>query len=200
MFHYISGKVAALDHNLAVIDAGGVGYALFTTTTSQSALTIGETGKLYTYNVIREDCFDLYGFSTAGEKRCFELLLSVSGVGPKAALAILSTNTPEGLAMSILAEDEKAITMAQGVGKKLAQRVILELKDKLGKNAPALSAGVSMPAAQPGGSNAATDAMAALAVLGYSQGEIAMALKHVDTTSLDTEEVIRQALKHLAKS
>jgi len=102
MFYYISGTVAALEAGLAVIDAGGVGYALHTTTTSQADLKIGEAGKLYTYNVIREDCFDLYGFATLGEKRCFELLIGVSGVGPKAALSILSSTTPEGLAMSRL--------------------------------------------------------------------------------------------------
>jgi len=199
MFHYISGTVAALDLNLAVIDAGGVGYALYTTTTSQADLKVGEAGKLFTYNVIREDCFDLYGFSTLGEKRCFELLLSVSGVGPKAALSILSSTTPEGLAMSILAEDEKAITMAQGVGKKLAQRVILELKDKMGKNAPVFSGGVRMPATpQAAGADLLGDAVAALAVLGYSQGEISVALRDVDVNQ-PLEQVIRLALKNMAK-
>jgi len=199
MFHYISGTVAVLDANLAVIDAGGVGYALFTSTTSQADLTIGESGKLFTYNVIREDCFDLYGFSTVGEKRCFEMLIGVSGVGPKAALSILSSSTPERLAMSILAEDEKAITVAQGVGKKLAQRVILELKDKMAKNAPVFSGGVRLASTPtPGGSDLAGDAAAALAVLGYGQGEIAMALRDIDLSTLPLEDVIRQALKVLA--
>ena len=200
MFHYISGTVAALDANLAVIDAGGVGYALFTTRTSQADLKVGEAGKLFTYNVIREDCFDLYGFSTLGEKRCFELLLSVSGVGPKAALSILSTTTPEGLAMSILTEDEKSITVAQGIGKKIAQRVILELKDKMGKNTEAFSAGVrskATPQAIKG--DLLGDAVAALAVLGYSQGEISVALKNVDMENQPLEQVIRVALKNMAK-
>jgi len=199
MFHYISGTVAAMDHNLAVIDANGVGYALNTTSTSQADLKVGESGKLYTYNVIREDCFDLYGFSTLGEKRCFELLISVSGVGPKAALAILSSSTPEGLAMSILAEDEKTIMVAQGVGKKIAQRVILELKDKMGKNAPAFAGGgVKLPAgAVPGGSNRVMDATAALAVLGYSQGEIALALRDIDIEAHQVEQIIKLALKNM---
>jgi len=199
MFHYISGTVAAMDHNLAVIDANGVGYALNTTSTSQVDLKVGESGKLFTYNVIREDCFDLYGFSTLGEKRCFELLISVSGVGPKAALAILSSTTPEGLAMSILAEDEKTIMVAQGVGKKIAQRVILELKDKMGKNAPAFSGGgVKLPAgAVPGGSNRVMDATAALAVLGYSQGEISLALRDIDIEAHEVEQIIKLALKNM---
>ena len=201
MFYYISGTVAGLDTNLAVIDANGVGYAIYTTTTSQADLNMGEVGKLFTYNVVREDCFDLYGFSTLGEKRCFELLISVSGVGPKAALSILSSSTPEGLAMSILAEDDKAIMVAQGIGKKIAQRVILELKDKMAKSAPVFtSGGVKLPAAVPQtGDNLLGDAVAALSVLGYSQGEISLALRDINLESLPLEEVIRQALKTMAK-
>ena len=199
MFHYISGTVAALEANLAVIDAGGVGYAIYTTTTSQADLKIGETGKLFTYNVIREDCFDLYGFSTLGEKRCFELLLSVSGVGPKAALSILSSTTPEGLAMAILAEDEKTIMVAQGIGKKIAQRVILELKDKMGQSAAVFSGGARLSASpKAAGDIHLGDAVAALAVLGYSQGEISVALKDVDLNQ-PLEQVIRLALKNMVK-
>ncbi|MCL2568391.1 MAG: Holliday junction branch migration protein RuvA [Oscillospiraceae bacterium] len=200
MFYYISGKVTAMDANLAVIDANGVGYALHTTSTSQADLKMGESGKLFTYNVIREDCFDLYGFSTLGEKRCFELLLSVSGVGPKAALAILSSTTPEGLAMSILAEDEKALTMAQGIGKKIAQRVILELKDKMGKDAAGLSGGVRLTkGAKAVGTDITSDAVAALMVLGYSQSEISVALRDIDLASQPLEQVIRLALRQLAR-
>ena len=203
MFYYISGTVVHMDANLSVIDTGGVGYALATTANSQADLTVGENGKLYTYNVIREDCFDLYGFSTLSEKRTFEMLLSVSGVGPKAALSILSANTPEQLAMAILAEDEKAITVAQGIGKKIAQRVILELKDKIAKDAPLLSSGggaVRLPAnAGEVGINVVSDATAALAVLGYASAEISYALRDVDLENLKLEEIIRQALKNLSK-
>ncbi|MCL2563063.1 MAG: Holliday junction branch migration protein RuvA [Oscillospiraceae bacterium] len=200
MFHYISGTVAVLDTNLAVIDAGGVGYAIYTTSTSQAELKIGEAGKLFTYNVIREDCFDLYGFATLGEKRCFELLISVSGVGPKAALSILSSTTPEGLAMAILAEDEKTITVAQGIGKKIAQRVILELKDKMGKDAPVLTGGAKIALTpQAAGVERLGDVVAALTVLGYSQGEISYALRDVDVEGQPTEQVIRLALKNMAK-
>jgi len=203
MFHYISGKVVAIDANLTVIDANGVGYALFSTANSQADLRIGENGKLFTYNVIREDCFDLYGFSTISEKRTFEMLIGVSGVGPKAALSILSANTPEQLAMAILSEDEKAITVAQGIGKKIAQRVILELKDKIAKNTPLFSAGsggVRLPAnAAEIGVSTVSDATAALTVLGYGAGEISFALRDVDLENLKLEEIIRQALKNLSK-
>ena len=200
MFYYINGTVTVLDANLAVVDAHGVGYAVYTTSTSQADLKIGEAGKLFTYNVIREDCFDLYGFSTLGEKRCFELLLTVSGVGPKAALAILSSTTPEGLAMSILAEDEKALMLAQGVGKKIAQRVILELKDKMGKSAAGFAVGAKLPSKSAAiGTDITGDAVAALMVLGYTQGEISLALRDMDLAGQSVEQVIRVALKALAR-
>ena len=201
MFYYISGKVAAMDANLAVIDANGVGYALHTTSTSQADLTVGDVGKLFTYNVIREDCFDLYGFSTLSEKRCFEMLIGVSGVGPKAALSILSSSTPEGLAMSILAEDEKTIMVAQGIGKKIAQRVILELKDKMAKNAPSFSVGNARVSSLPqtAGGGYGSEAAAALAVLGYSAAEISMALRDIDIEGQPLEQIIRLALKNMVK-
>jgi len=202
MFYYINGKVVTMDGNLAVIDVAGVGYGIHTTSTSQADLTIGESGKLYIYNVIREDCFDLYGFSTLGEKRCFEMLIGVSGVGPKAALSILSSSTPESLAMSILAEDEKAIMVAQGIGKKIAQRVILELKDKMAKSAPAFASGggsISISPQSGGGVGLGSEAAAALAVLGYSPAEISYAFRNIDVDSLSVEEVIRQALKSMAQ-
>jgi len=201
MFYYINGKVVTMDGNLAVVDVSGVGYGIHTTSTSQADLTIGELGKLYIYNVIREDCFDLYGFSTLGEKRCFEMLIGVSGVGPKAALSILSSSTPESLAMSILAEDEKTIMVAQGIGKKIAQRVILELKDKMAKSAPAFASGGGAVAVSPqsGSVGLGSEAAAALAVLGYSPAEISYALRNVDVDSLSVEEVIRQALKSMAQ-
>ncbi len=131
-YYYLNGTVALLDANLAVIDCGGVGYACHTTTYTQSQLTVGQTAKLYTYCSIREDAFDIFGFSSREEKACFERLLSVSGVGPKAALAILSASTPQAFTLAIVTGDEKALTRAPGIGKKLAQRILLELKDKLG--------------------------------------------------------------------
>ena len=133
MFYHLNGIVSDIDLNLAVIDCNGVGYAVNTTTNTLSRLKLNDKAKLYISECIKEDSFDLYGFATLGEKRCFEMLLGVSGIGPKAAQAILCATTPEGLALAIMNGDDKAITAAQGVGKKIAQRVILELKDKVSK-------------------------------------------------------------------
>lgn len=201
MFYYLNGTVAHKEANLAVIDCGGVGYACRTTTNTLSLLNLGEKAKLYTYLNTKEDAFDLYGFSTAEELNLFRLLIGVSGVGPKAGLAILSSNTPANLAMSIITGDERALTCAPGVGKKIAQRVILELKDKLAKGQVA-AAGESY-----GGSgvtiipdNKASEAAAALAVLGYSREEINAALRGIDLDNLTLEQIIRTALRGLAAS
>ncbi len=200
MFYYLNGTVAHLGPYLAVIDCGGVGYACRTTNTTQARLKLGEKGKLYTFLNVREDAMELYGFATQDELNLFELLLSVSGVGPKAALSILSANSPANLALSIITGDEKALTCAPGIGKKIAQRVILELKDKLAKG-QTIGGGESY-----GGTgvtvipeNKLSEATAALAVLGYSQGEIGAALKGVDLDSLTLEQIIKEALKKMMK-
>ncbi|MEI3142670.1 MAG: Holliday junction branch migration protein RuvA [Oscillospiraceae bacterium] len=133
MFYYLNGTVAEIAAGLAVIDCGGVGYACATTNYTLSQLKKGERARLYTYLHVREDIFELYGFASQQELNSFKMLIGVSGVGPKAALAILSATTPQNLALSIVTEDEKALTAAQGIGKKIAQRIILELKDKLAK-------------------------------------------------------------------
>ena len=201
MFYYLDGVVAHVAPYLAVIDCGGVGYACKTTSRTLSALAVGQRGKLYTYLNVREDTFELYGFATEQERSCFELLIGVSGVGPKAALSILSSHTPEHLAMSIITGDEKALTGAPGIGKKIAQRIILELKDKLAKGQVTPTAGESY-----GGAGVtvipedkASEAAAALAVLGYSQSEIAQALKGVDLEGSTLEQVIKAALKKMVK-
>ena len=201
MFYYLSGIVAHMGPYLAVIDCGGVGYACRTTNTTQAQLKIGEKGKLYTYLNVREDAMELYGFATQEELNLFELLLSVSGVGPKAALSILSASSPANLALSIITGDEKALTCAPGIGKKIAQRVILELKDKLAKG-QTINGGESY-----GGTgvtvipeNKLSEATAALAVLGYSQGEIGAALKGVDMDTLTLEQIIKEALKKMMKA
>ena len=201
MFHYINGFAAELLPNLAVIDCGGVGFEVNTSTYTISQLKTGEKAKLFTYVYIREDTFEIYGFSTKSEKRCFEMLLGVSGVGPKAALSILSVNTPESLIMAIVSENEKAITAAAGVGKKIAQRVILELKDKLGKETELSSAAGAAAFAAPVQSDRSKlgDASAALAVLGYSTPEINAALKQIDTNELTLEQIIKAALKQMMK-
>ena len=200
MFYYLSGVVAEMEANLAVIDCGGVGYACATTNYTLSQLKKGEKAKLYTYMNVREDAVDLFGFSSQSELHSFKLLLGVSGVGPKAALAILSTNTPANLAMAVVMGDEKALTAAPGIGKKIAQRIILELKDKLAKEQSSFGpdTGGSVPlTVLP--NDKAKEAGAALAVLGYSGSEVAAALKGIDIDTLPLEEIIRQALKRMVK-
>lgn len=201
MFYYLSGTVAHIEPYLAVIDCGGVGYACRTTSYTLSALKKGDKGKVFTHLNVREDAMELYGFATQEELNLFQQLISVSGVGPKAALSILSASTPANLALSIITGDEKALTCAQGIGKKIAQRVILELKDKLAK-------GQIAPGGESYGGtgvtvipeNKSSEAAAALAVLGYSQGEIAAALKGIDVDALALEEIIKQALKRMVKN
>ena len=200
MFYYLNGTVAHIGPYLAVIDCGGVGYACRTTNYTLSGLSKGRQAKLYTYLHVREDIFELYGFSTEGELSSFQMLLGVSGVGPKAALAILSSTTPEGLAMAIVSENEKALTCAPGIGKKIAQRIILELKDKLAKGQLTTSSGEAFA----GGvtiipENKTSEASAALAVLGYSQPEITTALKSLDVEQLTLEQIIKQALKRMVQ-
>ena len=200
MFYYVNGTVAHLAPYLAIIDCGGVGYACRTTNNTLTRLKKGETAKLYTYLNVREDAMELYGFYSENELNCFQLLIGVSGVGPKAALSILSSSTPETLAMSIITGDEKALTVAPGIGKKIAQRVILELKDKLAK-------GQIAPGGESYGGtgvtvipeNKSSEAAAALAVLGYSTAEINIALKGIDLEALSLEEIIKQALKKMVK-
>ena len=200
MFYYVSGTVAHVEPYLAVIDCGGVGYACRTTNQSLSRLTVGQKGKLFTHLYVREELFELYGFTTEDELNCFRLLIGVSGVGPKAALSILSATTPEGLAMSIITGDEKALTVAQGIGKKIAQRIILELKDKLAKGQIAAGgesyAGTGVTVIPQ---DKSSEAAAALAVLGYSQTEAAMALKGIDVEGLELEQIVKQALKKMMK-
>ncbi|MEG1917747.1 MAG: Holliday junction branch migration protein RuvA [Oscillospiraceae bacterium] len=197
MFYYVNGTVAELLPSLAVIDCGGVGYACATTNHTLSALRRGERAKLYTYLHVREDIFDLYGFATPNELSSFKLLISVSGVGPKAALAMLSAATPEALALAIVTGDEKALTVAPGIGKKIAQRIILELKDKLQKEQ--LSGGLTLPVGKTDMGGKVTEAAAALAVLGYTPQDVAIALKGIDTTALSLEEIVRQSLKQMVK-
>ena len=198
MFYYVSGTVAEIGPNLAVIDCGGVGYACATTNYTISRLKKGERAKLFTYLHVRGEIFELFGFSSQQELSSFKMLIGVSGVGPKAALAILSSTTPNNLALSIVTGDEKALTAAPGIGKKIAQRIILELKDKLAKEQTSFSSDGPVPVIAAGGANKAGEASAALAVLGYGTPEIAAALKGVDMEQ-PLEEIIRQALKKMVR-
>lgn len=198
MLYYVNGPVAEIESGLAVIDCGGVGYACATTNYTLSQLKKGERAKLYTYLNVREDAVELFGFASQSELRSFKMLIGVSGVGPKAALSILSATTPQQLAMAVVMGDEKTLTAAPGIGKKIAQRIILELKDKLAREQDSFEAG-SAPAPMPLSSSKSGEAAAALAVLGYGSQEIAAALKGVDMAALPLEEIIRQALKKMVK-
>lgn len=199
MFYYVNGTVAEIEAGLAVIDCSGVGYACATTNYTLSQLKKGERAKLYTYLNVREDAMEMFGFASQSELRSFKMLIGVSGVGPKAALSILSSTTPQQLSMAVVMGDEKALTAAPGIGKKIAQRIILELKDKLIKEQGGFETGNGAAAAMPAQNNKAGEAAAALAVLGYGSQEIAAALKGIDMDALPLEEIIRQSLKKMVK-
>lgn len=195
MFYHIEGTVSEVAPNFVVIDCGGVGYGLNITVNTLSQIHTGERTKLYVAESITENSFDLFGFSTKSEKKCFDMLISVSGIGPKAAISILSYNTPEALAAAVINNNDKALTVAPGIGKKTALRVILELKDKLGKD---LSDTVSIPqfSTSSADKSKANDAYTALNVLGYNNSEIAKALSGVDISQMSTEQIIKTALKN----
>ena len=194
MFYYLNGTIAEIGANLAVVDCNGVGYACATTNYTLAQLKKGERAKLYTYLHVREEIFEIYGFASQGELNTFKMLLGVSGVGPKAALAILSATTPDQLTLAILTGDEKTLTAAQGIGKKIAQRIILELKDKMGGITEVDFSSGSAVAAPVSGSNLSL-AQAALAELGYTHAEIAAALKGLPAETLSTEEIVRHCLR-----
>ena len=195
MIYYVSGPVTILEPGLAVVECGGVGYGCRITAYTAGQLKLNQAARLYVTESIREDAHDLYGFISKEEQRCYELLTSVNGVGPKAAMAILSSGGPQNFTLAVMTGDEKMLTAAQGVGKKIAQRIILELKDKLGGGSMELDFSMGNTAATPvsTGNNAAM-AHAALQELGYSPAEINTALKGVDPAA-STEEMIRHALR-----
>ena len=198
MFYYV--EAAHIEPNLVVIDCGGVGYACHTSQNTCAALRLGEPAKLYTHLYVREEIFDLYGFAEQEELNCFRMLIGVSGVGPKAALAILSCAPPSQLALSIITGDEKLLTRAPGIGKKIAQRIVLELKDKLAKeqkNTGGSAVISSLPAASTAES-AVSEAISALMVLGYSQAEATGAMQGMELADCSAEDIIRMCLKKLA--
>ena len=195
MIYYVSGPVTILEPGMAVIDCAGVGYGCRITAYTAAQLKLNQNARLYVTESIREDAHDLYGFISKEEQRCYELLTSVNGVGPKAAMAILSSGGPQNFTLAVMTGDEKMLTAAQGIGKKIAQRIILELKDKLGGSAMELDFSTGPAAAVPvQKGNNATLAHAALQELGYSAAEINAALKGVDPNS-STEDMVRHALR-----
>ena len=194
MIYYLSGPVTIPEPGLAVIECAGVGYGCRVTAYTAGQLKLNQNARLYISESIREDAHELFGFISKEEQRCYELLTSVNGVGPKAAMSILSAGGPQNFTLAVMTGDEKMLTAAQGVGKKIAQRIILELKDKLGGSSMELdfSTGPAVSAMSNQG-NAAL-ANAALQELGYSPAEIAQALKGVDPKA-STEDMIRHALR-----
>jgi len=203
MFYYVCGELAYKDLNTCVIDCGGVGYKLTVShiTSESFASSVGKRVKLFTYLAVREDGIELFGFASDNERASFNRLTSVSGVGPKVAMSILSVMTPENLALAICTEDVKSIAKAPGIGSKTAARIVLELKDKIGKDisipdASSLTKG-SSSASLKGGKNL-SEATEALMVLGYDKNTILNVLKDIDT-NIDVGEIIRMALKKLAR-
>jgi Holliday junction DNA helicase RuvA len=196
MIYYVHGEVTVLEPGFAVIDCGGVGYGCAVTAYTAAQLKLGQKAKLYITEAIREDAFDLYGFVSREEQRCYQLLTSVNGVGPKAAMSILSSGGPQNFTLAVMTGDEKMLTAAQGIGKKIAQRIILELKDKVGGGAMELDFSTGPAVTAPVSNNAAALANAALQELGYSPAEVASALKGAPADA-STEELVRFALRNM---
>ncbi|MBQ1503883.1 MAG: Holliday junction branch migration protein RuvA [Oscillospiraceae bacterium] len=198
MFYYLEGTVAHLEPYVAVIDCGGVGYLCHVSTISQAKLKLGQKARVYTHLYVREDAMEIYGFADLEEKNCFLLLTSISSIGMKVALSILSTLTPAALAMAVINEDERAIVAVPGIGKKLAQRIILELKDKLKKSMPDVIRSEDFDVPLPAAGSNIDEAVAALQVLGYSASEASAALRGAKPDT-SVEDLIRLALNHLSR-
>ncbi len=199
MYYHLNGELCQAEPHTAVIDCGGVGYKLTVSTTTLSAIAskLGQKVKLYTYLAVREDAMELFGFYSVQEHSAFKQLITVSGVGPKAAISILSTLTPEQFATAVCSSDTKALGKASGIGAKTAARIVLELKDKLAKEfgtETASTASVGMVT-----TGKLSDAVNALLVLGYSKSEATAALSGIDSSSMPLEALITAALKRLMK-
>lgn len=198
MYYYVSGKLVLVGRGVAVIDNNGIGYELTVSDKTAGRLQGSEgEARLYTYFHVKEDAHELYGFYSVEEKRIFEMLISISGVGPKAAMAILSALSPDQFTMAIMSEDAKAISSAQGIGVRTAQKIILELKDKLGRDdfvaTPIKASGI------PARTSAVQDALMSLEALGYSRSEAMSAMSFEGSEKLSVEELIRLSLKRLTK-
>lgn len=200
MYAYIKGMLAGMEEDAVIVEAGGIGYHIYTTgQTFRSLPAVGETVKVYTYLHVREDAVLLFGFLTRDDLRIFKLLIGVSGIGPKGALAILSVMTTDDLRFAVAADDAKAIAKAPGVGVKTAQRLILELKDRLsieevlGDGTEPAAGGIA------GVSGVKEEAVQALAALGYSAMEAAKAVGSIeDVENMEVEAVLKAALKQMA--
>ena len=204
MYYYLKGELAYRDINTCVVDCGGVGYKLTVSyTTSEALMTkLGKEVKLFTHLAVRQDGIELFGFGSNEERECFNRLTSVSGIGPKVAMSILSTMTPDKLAVAITTEDVKAISKAPGIGPKVAARIVLELKDKISKeilNDTVSDTFKAVSKATIANNSLLSEATEALAVLGYDKNTIISALSGVDPAINDVGEIIKFALKKLAR-
>ena len=201
MFYYLNGTVVEIGQSSLVLDINGIGFFINTSLKTLSSVKTSAPARLYISESIGENNFDLYGFADLQEKRFFELLISVSGVGPKAAISLLSALNTDMLVMAIVNDDAKALTAAPGIGKKIAQRIILELRDKLSAEMPSMAADVSSVEAASSdvsvGNSAVSDAVAALSVLGYSTAEIMPIIKNGDWTGMEADQIIRLVLKNM---
>ncbi|MGI6668785.1 MAG: Holliday junction branch migration protein RuvA [Acetivibrionales bacterium] len=201
MYAYIKGKLEARGSDYIIIEAGGIGYRVnVPLSTLEAAGQPGSDFKIFTHLYVREDIMSLYGFATQEELNMFEMLLTVSGVGPKAALSLISAVAPSRFGLAVITDDAKTLTRAQGIGKKLAQRIILELKDKIKKEqlATAVKDGFEKADVQPGSSRI-SEAVSALIVLGYTRAEASRAVASVYSEDSDTETVVKNALKSLIR-
>lgn len=203
MFYYLNGVLTHREAGVAVIDCGGVGYKL---TISQNTLSEldrnasrSDKAKLFTYMAVREDDVELFGFYTEEELSTFKLLLTVSGIGPKAAMGVLSAFTPDGLAKAVTTEDTKAISRANGIGAKGAARIVLELKDKLSYAGDTSASVPQVSAPAPRTSGKISEASEALMALGYSRAEVNSVLTKINTAGLESGDIIRLALNHFVK-
>ncbi|MCI8553387.1 MAG: Holliday junction branch migration protein RuvA [Clostridiales bacterium] len=197
MLYSVRGKLIHMEPSIAVIECGGVGFRCrITMNTARQLLALGEEVLLYTVLSVREDALELFGFAAQAELSCFRQLTSISGVGPKAAISVLSELSPEKVALAAASGDYKTITRAQGVGPKLAQRIVLELKDKVGT--VAVSDGVTPSAGPVSASGGAAEAVSALTMLGFSASEASAAVGRLDS-ALPVEELVRLALRSLAR-
>jgi len=202
MFYYLNGNLEYRDANTCVIDCGGVGYKLTVSLTTSDSLVnkMNQTVKLFTYLAVREDGIELFGFATSEERACFNQLISISGVGPKAAISILSTLSADKFSLAVCTEDVKAISKAPGIGAKTAARIVLELKDKISKDM--MTAGgkvdrgeqIAVPT-----SSVLSEAVEALMVLGYDKNTVLSALRGLDAQGMDVGNVIKAALKKLSR-
>ena len=201
MLYYLIGTVSEIGQNSIILEVGGIGFQVNTSLQTISDVKTGSQVKLYISESIGENNYDLYGFSEQREKRFFELLISISGVGPKAAISVLSVMNTDELVHAVMTDDIKALTAAPGIGKKIAQRILLELRDKLGAELPNLASSISDSVKQPGKlpseNQAIFDAMAGLSVLGYSSADVSAIIRRSDWTGMTAEQIIREVLKNM---